>query len=146
MHHGLQLDITMRKQADKALHQDSDKPETRTGERTRERADGIAERKGEEVERRENDERFRHAFEFAPIGMALITPEGNRFKINRALADFLGYTIEELDNTSMESTNADPEQLEISMKLRQQVIDGELTTYKNRRSFRKKTDKSFGVT
>ncbi|MFB3112475.1 MAG: transporter substrate-binding domain-containing protein, partial [Gemmatimonadales bacterium] len=53
---------------------------------------------------RSSEERFRFAFENAPTGMALITPEGYRFKVNTALADFLGYTVEELIDTEMKST------------------------------------------
>ena len=87
---------------------------------------------------KESEERFRHAFENAPVGMALITPEGNRFKVNKALAEFFGYSLEELSNTEMTSTNADPAQLAESMRLRQQVIDGEIETYKNLRTYRHK--------
>ena len=86
----------------------------------------------------ESEEQFRHAFENAPVGMALITPEGNRFKVNQAFADFLGYTLEELSNTEMATTNADSATLDESMRLRQRVLDGEISTYKNRRSYRHK--------
>ena len=70
--------------------------------------------------------------------MALITPEGNRFKLNQALADFLGYTVDELTNTTMSSTNADKAKLDESMRLRQKVLDGEITTYRNERTYRHK--------
>ena len=86
----------------------------------------------------ESERRFLLAFEDAPVGMAFITPEGKRFKVNQALADFLGYTVEELTNSDMQSTNADQAALEQSMKLRQQVIDGEITTFRNERRYRHK--------
>lgn len=44
---------------------------------------------------RESEERFRSAFDFAPIGIALVSPEGNWVKVNKALSKILGYTEEE---------------------------------------------------
>jgi len=98
----------------------------------------ITERKRAEAALRESEERFRFAFENAPIGVALITPEGNRFKVNKALADFLGYSVEELTDTTMKSTAADLDDLDKSLRLRQRVLDGEITTYRNERRYRHK--------
>ena len=47
-------------------------------------------------ELREAEERFRGAFEDAPIGMALADPEGRLFRVNRALAHLLGYEPEDM--------------------------------------------------
>jgi len=44
----------------------------------------------------EAEERFRLAFEEAPIGMALLTPELTYLRVNRALSEMLGYTSAEL--------------------------------------------------
>ena len=101
-------------------------------------ATDITERKRIEEALKESEERFRFAFEDAPVGMALISPEGNRFQVNQALADFLGYTVEELADTEMKSTAADLDDLDKSMRLRQQVLDGEITTYRNERRYRHK--------
>lgn len=43
----------------------------------------------------ESEERFRSAFNYAPIGIALVSPEGNWLKVNRALCEILGYSEEE---------------------------------------------------
>ena len=121
---GLRTDITSLKKIERELRDAGDNLKTRVAERTKELL--------------ESEERFRFAFENAPIGMALITPEGNRFKVNKALADFLGYTVEELTDTDMKSTAADLEALDKSMRLRQKVLDGEIDTYQNERRYRHK--------
>jgi diguanylate cyclase (GGDEF)-like protein/PAS domain S-box-containing protein len=41
---------------------------------------------------RESEERFRSAFDHAPIGIGLLSPTGTWLKVNQALSDILGYT------------------------------------------------------
>lgn len=41
---------------------------------------------------RESEGRFRSAFDFAPIGIALVAPDGKWAKVNKALSKILGYT------------------------------------------------------
>ena len=43
----------------------------------------------------ESEERFRSAFNYAPIGIALVSPNGVWLKVNHALCQILGYTEEE---------------------------------------------------
>jgi diguanylate cyclase (GGDEF)-like protein/PAS domain S-box-containing protein len=47
-------------------------------------------------ETRESEARFRGAFEDAPIGMALVTTEGQFFRVNRSLCERTGYSAERL--------------------------------------------------
>ena len=44
---------------------------------------------------RQSEERFRSAFDHAPIGIALVSPNGYWLKVNRALSEILGYSEEE---------------------------------------------------
>lgn len=44
---------------------------------------------------RESEERFRSAFNYAPIGIALVSPNGTWLKVNHALCEILGYSEEE---------------------------------------------------
>jgi PAS domain S-box-containing protein len=54
------------------------------------------ERKLAEEALKESEERFRTAFEDAPIGVALVDLDGRRFRVNQALCEMLGYSEEEL--------------------------------------------------
>lgn len=51
----------------------------------------------------ESEERFRRAFDHAPIGIALVSPAGNWLKTNRALTKILGYTPEEFRERTFHS-------------------------------------------
>jgi len=48
---------------------------------------------------RVSEQHFRAAFDSAPVGMGLLSPEGKYFKVNQALCDILGYTQKELSRT-----------------------------------------------
>ncbi len=52
---------------------------------------------------RESEERFRSAFDFAPIGIALVSATGRWLKVNRALCEILGYNAEEFLDTDFQS-------------------------------------------
>ncbi len=45
---------------------------------------------------KESEERFRSAFDHAPIGMGLVSPEGAWLKVNHSLLDILGYSESDL--------------------------------------------------
>ena len=45
---------------------------------------------------RETEEHFRNAFDYAAIGMALVSPQGAWLRVNRSLCNLLGYTEREL--------------------------------------------------
>ena len=51
----------------------------------------------------ESEERFRSAFDYAPIGIALVSPSGSWLKVNYALSQILGYTENEFLVTDYQS-------------------------------------------
>ena len=52
---------------------------------------------------RESEERFRSAFNYAPIGIALVSATGQWLKVNRALTDILGFSEEEFLKVDFQS-------------------------------------------
>src|SRR5262249_20763754 len=57
---------------------------------------------------RETEEHFRNAFDYAAIGMALVSPQGSWLRVNRSLCDLLGYSEQELLNSNFQAvTHAD---------------------------------------
>ena len=54
--------------------------------------ENITERKRADTALRHSEAQFRTAFDDAPVGMCLTTPEGRLLRVNQALCQFLGYT------------------------------------------------------
>jgi diguanylate cyclase (GGDEF)-like protein/PAS domain S-box-containing protein len=89
----------------------------------------VSERVNARRELMEAEERFREAFEGAPIGMALADLDGHLFRVNRAMAGMLGYEQHELVGKAItEITYADD--LEVSRNEMRRLIEGEVAHYK----------------
>jgi diguanylate cyclase (GGDEF)-like protein/PAS domain S-box-containing protein len=72
----------------------------------------LTDRRLAEAELREAQERFRSAFEHAPIGMALTSIDGRLFRVNRALVQILGRGESELLASSiLDLSHADDREL-----------------------------------
>lgn len=56
----------------------------------------------------ESEEHFRNAFDYAAIGMALVSPKGNWLRVNRSLSEIVGYSeVELLDSDFQAITHRD---------------------------------------
>ncbi|RPI87570.1 MAG: PAS domain S-box protein, partial [Chloroflexi bacterium] len=88
----------------------------------------ITERKRAEELLRQSEERFSSAFEYASIGMALVTPEGQWLRVNRALCDLIGYSEAELlEKTFQDITH--PDDLQSDLDYVHQLLRGETNSY-----------------
>jgi diguanylate cyclase (GGDEF)-like protein/PAS domain S-box-containing protein len=57
---------------------------------------------------RETEEHFRNAFDYAAIGMALVSPQGAWLRVNRSLCELVGYSERELLDSNFQAvTHAD---------------------------------------
>jgi PAS domain S-box-containing protein len=141
---GITHDITERKQAEAVGQQAMVELEARVEERTAQLQLAneqlqlkIAEQQRTEAALRQNEEQFRTVFDQAPIGMALAHLDGRFFRVNQAFFEMLGYTESELMSLSFVDITH-PEELEGEMPYVEQLIKGEIDTYKRDKRYLKK--------
>ena len=72
---------------------------------------------------RESEERFRSAFDYAPIGIGLLSPTGGWLKVNQALTGILGYSERELLKMDFQTVTL-PEDLGRSLVKVHQLLAG----------------------
>ncbi len=87
-----------------------------------------AERRRAEQALRASEDQFASAFEFAPIGKALVALDGRWLKVNHALCQMLGYTADELYGRTFQDITH-PGDLETDLAYIRRLIAGEIDTY-----------------
>jgi diguanylate cyclase (GGDEF)-like protein/PAS domain S-box-containing protein len=88
----------------------------------------ITQRRETENALRDAEERFRRAFEDAPIGMALVAPDGRFLRVNRTLCDLtrrrevdlLGLTFQQITH---------PDDLDADIEQARRLLAGEISSY-----------------
>jgi diguanylate cyclase (GGDEF)-like protein/PAS domain S-box-containing protein len=88
----------------------------------------IAERKRHELALAEAEERFRSAFDNAPIGIALVAPDGRFIKVNRSLCELTGHSETALLVRSFQSITH-PGDLDTDLAYVEDVLSGRRRTY-----------------
>lgn len=88
----------------------------------------ISDRKQIEMALRNSEEQFRHAFEDASIGMAIVSLDGHWIKVNPALCQILGYSSEELLALSFQDITH-PDDLDADLIYAHQLLAGTISTY-----------------
>src|ERR1700730_8806370 len=76
----------------------------------------------------ESEERFRGAFEFAAIGMALVAPDGRWLRVNPSLCRIVGYSPEELLATTFQAITH-PEDLGKDVDFVHRMLEGSISYY-----------------
>lgn len=117
-----------RARAERALQSANDELGERVAARTAELLGRVTAFVTSQERLRESEERFRGAFEFAAIGMALVAPDGRWLRINRSLSRMVGYTAEELMATDFQTITY-PDDLDTDVDYVRQMLDGSLSHY-----------------
>jgi diguanylate cyclase (GGDEF)-like protein/PAS domain S-box-containing protein len=84
----------------------------------------------------EAEARFGNAFEEAPIGMALVSPDGRFFRVNRELVRITGYTQDQLLEMNFRDIS-DPDELEETLELIRRLLAGGMRTFSLERRHRR---------
>jgi diguanylate cyclase (GGDEF)-like protein/PAS domain S-box-containing protein len=88
----------------------------------------VTERKRTEDALREARDRFRSIFDHAPIGVAMVSLEGQYLQVNRSLCEILGYTEEELQALTWQEITH-PDDLAASSAYARRIVEGEFPRY-----------------
>ncbi len=89
----------------------------------------ITARRQAEAAVRESEERFRNAFEFAGIGMAIVGLDGSWLRVNRALCEIVGYTEETLLKQTFQAITH-PDDLTSDLQHVRELLAGERGFYR----------------
>jgi diguanylate cyclase (GGDEF)-like protein/PAS domain S-box-containing protein len=94
----------------------------------------ITARKRADSALRAAEERFRTAFEEAPVGMALARLDGRILQVNRALCEIVGYSSDQLEATTLESICHPDEAVRDRAEL-DRLVAGEASRYRTERRY-----------
>jgi len=121
---GTMTDVSERKEAERALRALNQRLEEEVEVRTR--------------SVREHQARFRGAFDHAPIGIALVAPDGRWLEVNRSLCELSGYTEAELLATDFQ-TITHPDDLTADLANVRALLAGECRSYQIEKRYYHKT-------
>jgi diguanylate cyclase (GGDEF)-like protein/PAS domain S-box-containing protein len=83
---------------------------------------------------REAEERFRLAFDHAPIGMALVKPDGSFMRVNQSLCEIVGHDAATLRAMTFQELTH-PEDVDADVEFRRQMLVGERRTYQTEKRY-----------
>lgn len=90
---------------------------------------------------RESEERFRSAFDHAPIGIGLVAPSGQFLKANRAMTEILGYSEEDFLATDFQSITL-PDDLGLTLVKVHEVLGGKIANCQMEQRYIHKTGRT----
>ena len=83
---------------------------------------------------RESEERYRAAFDLAPVGVAHLNPEGRYILVNQSFCQMLGYSRQELEKlTAYDVTH--PDDRETAHAWNKKIIDGEVNGHSREKRY-----------
>ncbi|MEP6850190.1 MAG: EAL domain-containing protein [Acidobacteriota bacterium] len=90
---------------------------------------------------RESEERFRSAFDHAPIGIALLSAAGKWLKVNHALCSILGYREDEFLSTDLDTVLFPEDQGRTTSKIRE-VLAGNVASWQEEQRYLHKSGRT----
>ena len=88
----------------------------------------ITAQRRQEATLRESETRFRQAFDFAAIGMAIVSPDGRWLQVNRALCELVGHDATSLRNMSLQEITH-PDDVDADTTYIGQILAGSIESY-----------------
>lgn len=104
----------------------------------------ITELRQVEAALRESEDRFRNAFAWSPIGIALVGLDGRWLDVNRALCEIVGYTEDELRALTFQDITH-PDDLDADLALAQRLYAGEIPSYQMEKRYIRKDGETIWV-
>ena len=93
---------------------------------------------------RSSEEKFRSAFDYATIGMAIVSPEGRWLQVNRSLCEIIGYSESELLASNFQEI-AHAEDLANVHENLDHLIEGKINSYQNEQRYVHKSGREVWV-
>lgn len=90
---------------------------------------------------RESEQRFRSAFDYAPIGIGLVSPAGQWLKVNRAMIEILGYNEEEFLDADFHSMTVKDDLGEALIGIHE-LLNGKTANYQREQRFLHKSGRT----
>lgn len=106
-------------------------------QRKQEKEHAETERRAAVQTLRESEDRFRTVFELAPIGMAILSPEGRLTQANLAMQQMLGYSEEEL-RSMLYSEYTHPDDVALSQQMVADLTAGKLPHFHIKKRYNSK--------
>jgi diguanylate cyclase (GGDEF)-like protein/PAS domain S-box-containing protein len=109
----------------------------------------LAQRHAEQVQKhmealRSSEEKFRSAFDYATIGMAIVSPEGRWLQVNHSLCDIIGYSEQELLSSTFQEI-AHAEDLANVHENIGHLTDGRINSYQTEQRYVHKSGREVWV-
>jgi PAS domain S-box-containing protein/diguanylate cyclase (GGDEF)-like protein len=94
----------------------------------------ITARRAAEAALRESEELFRLAFDHAPIGIALVSPEGDWLSVNPPVCEMTGYAEDELLASTFQKITH-PDDLDVDLAYLRKMLAGEIRSYEMQKRY-----------
>jgi PAS domain S-box-containing protein len=88
----------------------------------------VTARKNAETALRNSEEQFRATFDYAAIGMSIVSLDGRWLRVNDAVCQIVGYTPEELISKTFQEITY-PEDLQEDLRQVERLLSGEIKSY-----------------